>query len=310
MRSVTGHYSVSESNGIKLAWTPELDGGGRGFGQDYVPLVRHLFGKVERLMEFCAGPAYIGFSLLAHGCCEHLVLVDVNPRAIDAIHETVRMNGLQEKVTGYLSDGLSAIPAAERWDLVVSNPPHFHRQVGEAPSIITDDPGWRVHRDFYGRVGDFLAPGGSVLIQENSEGSLPEDFLPMIAAGGLVHTSTLWFGGGRAGPGFYYMWSRKALPGLVFDGGVRSIELALDPAAGEHVDLDAGGPWALRLLNLTDRPVRPGLVDDAGHDQFWLPFGEVAAGAATELPRMVLRAGGYQVRDEATGTVLARIRVS
>ncbi|WP_344967431.1 methyltransferase [Streptosporangium fragile] len=303
-------YLVSEFNGIKLAWSPELDGGGRGFGQDYVPLVRHLFGKVGRLAEFCAGPAYIGFSLLAHDCCEHLVLIDVNPRAIDAIHETIRMNGLAEKVTVYLSDGLGAIPPTERWDLVVANPPHFREPVGDVPSIITDDPGWRVHRDFYGGVGGFLTPGGSVLVQENSEGSAPEDFLQMIEDGGLTHTSTLWYGGGQAGPGFYYLWSRKALPGLVFDPGVRPADLKLGPGGGQLLDLDPRGPWALRLVNLTGRPVRPRLTDDAGQDQFWLPFGELGTESATELPRMALRPGGYQVRDETSGTVLARIRVS
>ena len=34
-------------------------------------------------------------------------------------------NGLQDRVRVYLSDGLNGIPSSEKWDLVVSNPPHF-----------------------------------------------------------------------------------------------------------------------------------------------------------------------------------------
>ena len=120
--------SIAECHGLKVAWKPGLEGGGLNFGQDFVPLVSHLFGSVGRLYEFCAGPGYIGFSLLALGYCEHLVLSDVNPRAIDSIRETIRINKLEEKVTVYQSDGLDDIPADERWDLVVSNPPHFQKQ--------------------------------------------------------------------------------------------------------------------------------------------------------------------------------------
>jgi methylase of polypeptide subunit release factors len=214
MAAVSRDYAVAEYNGLKVAWRPELDGGGRGFGQHYVPVVGHLFGHVDRLFEFCAGPGFIGFSLLALGHCDHLVLSDVNPRAIDAIRETIRINELEERVTVYQSDGLDDIPAHERWDLVVANPPHFQAQVRTEPSLLTDDPGWGLHREFYRRVGDFLAPGASLLIQENSEGSTPEDFFPLIADGGLIHIRTLWYARRKGKAKYYFLWIKKALPGL------------------------------------------------------------------------------------------------
>jgi len=313
---VEGDYLVSKFGGLEVAWTPDLDGGGRAFGQDYIPLVQHLFGRVRTVAEFCAGPGFIGFSLLAHGCCERLVLVDVNPRALDAVRETVRRNGLGDRVTWHLSNGLDDVPDTERWDLVVANPPHFPAPVAEQVSMITDDLGWALHAAFYARVGGFLAAGGSVLLQENSEGSVPEDFLPMIAAGGLDHAGTLWFGGGQGGPGFYYLWSRASLPGLVLaaggrNAGARDAEVSLGAADQTGpVELTPDGPWALRVRNLTGAAVRPRLVDDAGHEQFWLPFAEVAAGEAGEWPRMLLRTGGYRVHDEVGGAILARIRVS
>ena len=122
---MTRPYEFAETNGVRVAWQPELEGGGRTFGRDFVPVVGHLFGRVGRLYEMCCGAGYIGFSLLAHGNCDELVLSDINPAAIEAVHETIRINGLEDRVTVYQSDALASIPDGEEWDLVVSNPPHF-----------------------------------------------------------------------------------------------------------------------------------------------------------------------------------------
>jgi methylase of polypeptide subunit release factors len=202
-------YAVTTFQDLDVLWLPELDGGGRGFGQDFVPVVRSLFGHVGHVFEFCAGPAFIGFSLLAHGLCDALTLADVNPRAVAVARATVRRNALEDRVAVYTSDGLDDLPAQERWDLVVSNPPHFGGSTRR--SLILDDPGWALHARFYRRVADFLAPGGSVLLQENSEGSTVGDFLPLLAAGRLRHVQTLRYSGGR----YYFVWSQPHLPGLV-----------------------------------------------------------------------------------------------
>jgi hypothetical protein len=87
---------------IEVVYLPELEGGGIGFGQTFVPIVRELFGKVGRVHEFCAGPGFIGFSLLAHGLCDSLCLSDINPVAVAAARETVRRNRLEDKVSVYL----------------------------------------------------------------------------------------------------------------------------------------------------------------------------------------------------------------
>lgn len=304
-----GDRSVTRLHGLQVAWRQELEGGGRGFGQDFIPLVGHLFGRVNRLLEFCAGPGYIGFSLLAHGLCDHLVLSDVNPRAIEVMRDTVGMNELEDKVTIYESDGLDGIPSDERWDLVVANPPHFPAQLREHPSLVTDDPGWRLHRDFYLRVGDFLAPGGSVLLQENSEGSTPDDFVPMLADGGLSRVRTIWYTGGRAGPNVYYLWSKKTLPGLALEDEASTVTIRLGVDAGAPVAASAGVPLAVRLLNETGRPIRPHLRDHLGADVLWLRLDVIAAGGEGQLPLVALRPGKYDVLDSAQNAVMARLLV-
>jgi methylase of polypeptide subunit release factors len=169
---------------VRVSTKRHLDGGGSTFGQDFIPLLRRRkMPKVARAFECCAGPGFIGFSLLAHGLCETLCLADVNPEAVAACRRTVARNALDDKVAVYLSDNLNDIPPTEQWDLVVSNPPHFvDSGIGH---LRYHDPDWRVHRGFFGAIARHLRPGGVVVLQENNAGSTPATFAPMIAEANL-----------------------------------------------------------------------------------------------------------------------------
>lgn len=183
--------------------------GGLAFGQDFPRILNELgIGRCERLCEFCAGPGYIGYSLLAAGWCETLTLVDVDASASAVAQRTAAHNGLEERVDVYCSDVLDAVPATERWDVVVANPPHFRPDPGEAPSAVRFDPGWEVHRRFYGSVARQMRPGGVIVMVENEAGSDPPTFAEMIRAGGgtprAVHPGTDVHG---APNGLYYQVS-------------------------------------------------------------------------------------------------------
>jgi len=95
-----------EFNGIRVYYTKELDGGGAGFGQDYIEYVRANFPRQQRVFEWCSGPGFIGFSLLAHGLCDTLCLADINPLAVQACQKTIRENKLANKVKVHMSDNL------------------------------------------------------------------------------------------------------------------------------------------------------------------------------------------------------------
>jgi len=48
-----------------------------------------------------------------------------------------------------------------------------------------------MHRAFYHGITGYLRPNGSVILVENSEGSSPEDFIPMITEPGLRFKGTI-----------------------------------------------------------------------------------------------------------------------
>jgi methylase of polypeptide subunit release factors len=109
---------------------------------------------------------------------------DINPAAVKAMQRTVRENGLDGRVAVYRSDNLRDIPASERWDLVLGNPPHADSEWFRG-HLITYDRGWRTHSEFFASVGQFLNPSGVIVLQENSYCSSADTFRPMIEAAGL-----------------------------------------------------------------------------------------------------------------------------
>ncbi len=200
--------SYLEFNGIKVYYTRELDGGGGSFGQDYIDFISKNFPPQQRIFEWCSGPGFIGFSLLAHGLCDTLCLADINPLAVEACKKTIRENRLEGQVTVYLSDNLKDIPSSERWNLVVANPPHFEYKCVKkiSPEIIYLNKDWAIHRQFYEDVGQFLDQDGSLVIQENTLRSNVESFRDMIESNGfsIIDTPTC-----KLDSRYYYIWSVK-----------------------------------------------------------------------------------------------------
>jgi methylase of polypeptide subunit release factors len=178
---------VTYGGTISVLYRPDLDGGGRTFGQDTVRYVAETLGRVRSVLEWCAGPGFIGFSLLANGLCDCLSLADVNVEAVRVASATVRENGLSDRVDVFQSDCFEQVPR-RMFDLIVANPPHtpggkFFPHWG--PPVLYTDPGWSIHRRFYKSAASYLSDDGNILIQENSKFSSSGDFEEMIAAGGL-----------------------------------------------------------------------------------------------------------------------------
>jgi len=179
-------YKTARYKNINVSYLPVLDGGGDDFGQEFIRVVKEKTGKVDHIFEFCAGPGFIGFSLLAHGLCNKLTLADINPEAVKACEDTIRRNNLSDRVKVYLSDCLDSIPKTEKWDLVVSNPPMADSTYEKYLTFIRKyDPDFIIHKKFYKNIHAFLKPGGSAMLQEDERHTKKEVYLPMIKESNL-----------------------------------------------------------------------------------------------------------------------------
>ncbi len=212
-RSNSSDMVAANYAGLIVLDRREQHKGGMAVGREFPRALNELgVGRGGRLLEFCSGPGYIGYSLLANGWCEHLVLSDVDADAIATARRTAAYNGLEGRVSCYASDALEDIPASERWDVVVANPPAFdrhpEREMGPGDWDRGYDAGWNVRRRFYAAVKQHMNPGGVVVVSENVRGSDPAVFEQMIRDGGgeprAVHPGTDI--GGRPN-GIYYQLS-------------------------------------------------------------------------------------------------------
>ena len=193
------NFAVPGRENFQISYHSTEDGGGTWFGQEYVTELQRYNRRFGRCLEWCSGPGFIGFALLAHGICDDLILMDHH----------------RDRVQFYNLDRVSAFPDHERFDLVVANPPHYLVCPGDDNyQRIAVDPDWQAHEEFYGHIGNHLNPDGMILMQENQAGSLqgPAEFLPMIERNGLrltgYWTSPQHFD--RAGPTqIYYMEIRQ-----------------------------------------------------------------------------------------------------
>ena len=224
LRRLTRSYEAWNELCWPVFYRPEFDGGGTVLARHFIDFLqshRTVVGPREpapgfgKVFEWCAGPGFIGFSLLAAGLCEELCLADINPRAIRCVARTVAVNGLGERVRFYVSDNFHSIPASEKFDLIVANPPNYHSLNPAHPlysrykdDVRPNDRQWSIHRDFYASVSPYLRDGASLVISEidpsKAEVRLPgwdipydirprpalADFCEMIVAGGLTYRGT------------------------------------------------------------------------------------------------------------------------
>ena len=91
----------------------------------------------------------------------------------------------------YESDVFDQMPESEKWDLVVSNPPHFPLSMGMGNTEVGEqnlkayDKDWAIHKKFYSTIKKHIKPGGHVVIQENTQGGMDvEVFRSMIEDNG------------------------------------------------------------------------------------------------------------------------------
>lgn len=183
------YWSSTGPLNLKVYYQPGQDGGGTWFGQEYVSVIAERYRRrFRRCLEWCAGPGFIGYSLLDHGICDHLTLADCYGPAVEQARLTAAdpENIIHDRVHVNHVDRVSLLPDVGSFDLIVGNPPHFYHPPDNATFDRLDcDPGWSTHQEFFANIGTRLADDGMILLQENWVGSQPETFLPWINAAGL-----------------------------------------------------------------------------------------------------------------------------
>lgn len=188
------NYEVFTSSGkhsLKVFYSPELDGGGTTYGQEFIELIKARYPGVtfERCFDWCSGPGFIGISILDHELAKSICLVDCWEPAIAFAEYSILENNLTT-VTPYLLKDISLLPEHEMFDLVVGVPPSHQtaHHVSYHDNRITADVNWLTHKNFFKNIKKHLSPNGVILLQEHRAGSKQSDFESFILDAGLKIT--------------------------------------------------------------------------------------------------------------------------
>lgn len=181
------------SRDFRVLYNDSIDGhGSQPPHQHFSKMLRCLYPgrRFDRALEWCSGPAFIGFRLVSDGLVRDISLLDRHRPALTACQRTwaQRPSRLETNVmTLYHSPTVGVLGDAQ-FDLVVSNPPNwdfYNYPQHRSRWRITQDPGWRAHNDFFANIRRNLCPGGVILMVKNIMGGQPREYVRSIEDGGL-----------------------------------------------------------------------------------------------------------------------------
>lgn len=165
---------------LSVFYEKRFDGGGTTFGFNAITK-SNIVDKIQDqgdVLEICSGPGFIGYTLLKYNKANRLVLSDINPEVRDGIEITNRFNNL--KVEFIQSDCFDSMEKSNKFDTIVSNPPHFktERPNGYRSSeekLISLDYDMQFHKKFFESAHRYLNPNGKIVLIENCDGVTEED---------------------------------------------------------------------------------------------------------------------------------------
>lgn len=191
-------------------YTSDIYGYGNFHCQVYPLLLAKIYPERQfnNCLEWCAGPGFIGFRLIADNVINSLAFMDCYKPALDACNNTWSSrpdrlkNCNMETILGSTVDCLEN----RVFDLIVANPPNFDNEIYFSQNArvnrITQDPDWQIHNDFFLKIKKNLAHNGKILLMKHTDGSQPSDHLTSISKGGLKLNRILTI---KKHPNFYFM---------------------------------------------------------------------------------------------------------
>ena len=165
-------------NGIHVKWDFGDDGGGSKHYVDFLNVIG-TEKKYNNCLEWCAGLSAIGFSLVDAGIAKNIVLMDIYEPALIRAQENAKNNNIIDNVSIRVCDTIDSLPNTDKFDLVVSNPPHSNSDhwieelYSESTQLekdwmyrMTVDKDWELHKEFFKNITKYLNPNADLYISE------------------------------------------------------------------------------------------------------------------------------------------------
>lgn len=133
-------------------------------------------GEAAAVLDLGTGSGCLAIALAVKCPAARLVATDISPEALAVALANAARHSVAERIDFRVGDGFAAVPAAARFDLIVSNPPYIATaEIAMLEAEVRDhDPrlaldGGADGLDFYRRIvaetGAFLKPGGKLMLE-------------------------------------------------------------------------------------------------------------------------------------------------
>lgn len=157
---------------------------GELISKHFAPWLQH---EPTRILDLCTGSGCIAIAL-AHAFPQAEVdAIDISPAALEVAEINIQGHGLEHQVYPLQSDLLAALPAGDKYDLIVSNPPYVDEEdMDDLPDEFRHEPelalaaghdGLVLAKRILATAGDFLSEQGLLVVEVgNSQVHLEAQF--------------------------------------------------------------------------------------------------------------------------------------
>ena len=146
------------------------------------------------VLDLFSGTGNVSYEFASRGCL-NLLSIDNNHNCIKFINKTASKLELNIK-TKKIDYKVFLKKNKKKFDIIFGNPPHFNFDDDWKPENQEEfdlydedrkhlDKDWKIHRDFFSNVSEYLEEDGCILLMENIKGSNLGTFNNMITENNL-----------------------------------------------------------------------------------------------------------------------------
>ena len=128
-----------------------------------------------RIMDLCTGSGCIAIALAREFPEAEVDAIDISEDALDVTQINIDMYGLEQQVIPIASDLFAGLPAGDKYDLIVSNPPYVDEEdMFDLPDEFRHEPelalaaghdGLVLAKRILATAGDFLSEHGVLVVE-------------------------------------------------------------------------------------------------------------------------------------------------
>lgn len=143
-----------------------------------------------RVLDLCTGSGCIGIATAYAFPTAQVVLTDISPPALEIAQKNIALHQLEKRVTAIRSDVFNQLNPAEKFDLIVTNPPYVNADdLNTMPAEFRHEPklalaagedGLSLAHQILAKAADYLTENGLLILEVGNSQAALEAAYPQV----------------------------------------------------------------------------------------------------------------------------------